>query len=73
MFYTTDAGDEGVWRVGIARNVACFHSFVASKGSQRGGAEDRLEKLKVSADLMKLSSAKFAPLCGARTIRKPKS
>ena len=29
MFYSTDSGREGVWRVGTARNVVFFHSFAA--------------------------------------------
>ena len=65
MFYSTDTGHEGFWRVGIARNAVFFHSFVARKVSseKRGGAEDRLPKM----------SPKFAPRCGTRAIRKSKS
>ena len=63
MFYSTDGGHEGVWRVGIARNAVFFHSVVASKAREvssekRGGAEDRLPKM----------SPEFAPRCGARAI-----
>ena len=68
MFYSSDAGREGVWRVGTARNVMFFHTFEASKArkvrsEKRGGAEDRLPK----------TSTKFAPRFGARAISKSKS
>ena len=59
---------ERFWRVGIARNVVIFHSFVASKArkgrsEKRGGAKDRLPKM----------STKFAPRLRARAIWKSKS
>ena len=55
-------------RVGIARTVVFFHSFVASparkvSAPKNGAAEDRLPKM----------SPKFAPRCGARAIWKSKS
>ena len=68
MFYSADVRHESFWRVGIARNVVFFRSFVASKArkgrsEKRGGAEDRLPKM----------STKFAPRLRARAIRKSKS
>ena len=68
MFYSTGAGHERFWRVGIARNAVFFHSFVASKvckgrSEKRGGAKDRLPKM----------SKKFAPRLRARALRKSKS
>ena len=55
-------------RVGIARNAAFFHSFVAWKArkgrsEKRGGADDRVPKM----------STKFAPRLGARAIWNSKS
>ena len=63
MFYGTDAGHEGVWRVGLAPNAVFFHNFVAPparkvSSEKRGGAEDGLPKM----------LAKFAPRCGVRAI-----
>ena len=68
MFYSADVRHERFWRVGIARNVEFFHSFVASKVSKgrsekRGGAKDRLFKM----------SPKFAPRLRARAIWTSKS
>ena len=67
MFDSTDARQERFWRVGIARNAVFFHSFVASnvrKGrfEKRGGAKDRLPKIKMST--------KFAPRLRTRAIRR---
>ena len=67
MFCSTDARHDGFWRVGLARNVVFFHSFVAPparkvNSEKRGGAEDRLPKM----------STKLAPHCGARAIWKSK-
>ena len=67
MLYSTDVRPEKFWRVGIARNVVFFHSFVASKvrkgrSEKRGGAKDRLPKM----------STKFAPRLRARAIWKSK-
>ena len=63
MFYSTDVRHERFWRVGIAQNVAFFHSFVASKvrkgrSEKRGGAKDRLPTM----------STKLAPRLRARAI-----
>ena len=68
MFYSTDVRHERFWRVGIARNVVFFQSFVASKAckvssEKRGGAEDRLPKM----------ATRFAPRLRARAIWKSKS
>ena len=68
MFYSADVRHERFWRVGIVRNAAFFHSFVASKArkgrsEKRGGAKDRLLKM----------STKFAPRLRARAMWKSKS
>ena len=64
MFYSTDAGHERFWRVGIARNV-CFSIVLWLRRLAKpasGVAEDRLPKM----------SRKFAPRCGVRAIWKSK-
>ena len=68
MFYSTDVRHERFWRVGVARNVLFFHSFVAPKvrkgrSEKRGGVKDRLLKM----------STKMAPRLRARVIWKSKS
>ena len=68
MFYSTDAGREGVRRVGTARNAEFFHSFVASKARKVSVQKRELRRIGCSR-----CRQKFAPCCGARAIWKSKS
>ena len=44
MFYNADAGHEGLWRVGIARNALFFQSFVAPP-VRKASSEKRGERI----------------------------